>query len=347
MDSGVFFTTYEADMALRRKPLEKLRLGLFIAFVLVFPFVAGTYPTFLMNQIGIATIGALGLNLLVGYTGQISLGQGAFLAVGAYTAGILTAKLGVPWYLTLVIAPLFTALVGAVFGIPSLRLKGLYLAIATLAAQEIIIWVVTHWDSVTGGVHALVVPPPTLFGMPLNRDFRFYWIIWACVGFTALTMANLLRTHYGRAFVAIRDHDIAAEIMGIDLFKYKLLAFGLSSFYVGLAGALLAHWRSIVTWERFTIEVSVLYLAMIIIGGLGSIAGSLYGAAFMTLLPAVLNNLGMAFKDTLPWLEEAIPYIQQASFGLIIILFLILEPRGLNKLWQDVKNYFKLWPFSY
>lgn len=347
MDSGVFFTTYQADMALRRKPLEKLRLGLFIAFVLVFPFVAGNYPIFLMNQIGIATIGALGLNLLVGYTGQISLGQGAFLAVGAYTAGILTAKLGVPWYLTLIFAPLFTALVGAVFGIPSLRLKGLYLAIATLAAQEIIIWVVTHWDSVTGGVHALVVPPPTLFGMPINRDARFYWIIWGMVGFTAWTMANLLRTHYGRAFVAIRDHDIAAEIMGINLFKYKLLAFAISSFYVGLAGALIAHWRSIVTWERFTIEVSVLYLAMIIIGGLGSISGSLFGAAFMTLLPAVLNNLGMAFKDSLPLLEEWIPYLQQALFGLIIILFLVLEPRGLHKLWQDIKNYFKLWPFSY
>ncbi len=347
MDSGVFFTTYKADMALRRTPLQKWRLGLLIAFIVVFPFVAGPYPVFLMNQIGIATIGALGLNLLVGYTGQISLGQGAFLAVGAYTAGVLTTKLGVPWYLTLLIAPVFTALVGAVFGIPSLRLKGLYLAIATLAAQEIIIWIVTRWDSVTGGVHALVVPPPMLMGIPLNRDVRFYWIIWGFVGLTALTMANVLRTHYGRAFVAIRDHDIAAEIMGIDLFKYKLLAFGLSSFYVGLAGALIAHWRGIVTWERFTIDVSITYLAMIIIGGLGSISGSFFGAAFMTLLPAVLNNLGMAFKDVFPRLEEWIPYFQQALFGLIIILFLILEPRGLHKMWQDIKNYFKLWPFSY
>lgn len=347
MDSGVFFTTYQADMALRRTPLQKLRLALFIAFVIVFPFVAGNYPVFLMNQIGIAAIGALGLNLLVGYTGQISLGQGAFLAVGAYTAGILTAKLGVPWYLTLIIAPIFTALVGAVFGIPSLRLKGLYLAIATLAAQEIILWIVTHWDAVTGGVRALVVPPPMLFGVPINRDQYFYWLIWGLVGLTALTIANLLRTHYGRAFVAIRDHDIAAEIMGIDIFKYKVLAFALSSFYVGLAGALIAHWRSIVTWERFTIDVSILYLAMIIIGGLGSISGSLFGAAFMTLLPAVLNNLGMAFKDVFPRMEEWIPYFQQALFGLIIILFLIIEPRGLHKLWQDIKNYFKLWPFSY
>ncbi len=347
MDSGVFFTTYQADMALRRTPLQKLRLALFILFVLVFPFIGNNYGVFLMNQIGIATIGALGLNLLVGYTGQISLGQGAFLAVGAYTAGVLVTKLGVPWYVTLLIAPLFTALVGAVFGIPSLRLKGLYLAIATLAAQEIIIWIVTHWDSVTGGVHALVVPPPMLFGVPINRDRYFYWLIWGTVGFTALTIANLLRTHYGRAFVAIRDHDIAAEIMGIDIFKYKVLAFALSSFYVGLAGALIAHWRSIVTWERFTIDVSIVYLAMIIIGGLGSISGSLFGAAFMTLLPAVINNVGMAFKDVFPRLEEWIPYLQQALFGLIIILFLIVEPRGLHKFWQDLKNYFKLWPFSY
>ncbi len=348
MISGTFHTSYRSDMALRRTWLERLRLGLFIAFVILFPFVVRKpYPVFLMNQIGIATIGAIGLNILVGYTGQISLGQGAFMAVGAYTAGILTARLGVPWWLTIPIAALFTALVGAVFGIPSLRMKGLYLAIATLAAQEIIIWVVTHWEAVTGGVDALVVPPPMLFGQRVNTDFRFYWVIWPLVGLTALVTANLFRTHYGRAFIAIRDQDVAAEVMGINVFAYKLLAFGISSFFVGLAGALIAHYRSIVTWERFTIETSVLYLAMIIIGGLGSISGSLFGAAFMTLLPAFLTNLGRALQGVIPGMDEFIPYLQQASFGLVIILFLILEPEGLRKIWQDIKNYFALWPFSY
>ncbi len=349
MISGTFHTSYRSDMALRRTWLERLRLGLFIAFVLAFPFLVGKkpYPIFLMNQIGIATIGAIGLNILVGYTGQISLGQGAFMAVGAYTAGILTARFGVPWWLTIPIAALVTAAIGAVFGIPSLRLKGLYLAIATLAAQEIIIWVVTHWEAVTGGVDALVVPPPMLGSLRMNTDFRFYWIIWALAGVTALLTANLFRTRYGRAFIAIRDQDIAAEVMGVNVFAYKLLAFAVSSFFVGVTGALIAHYRGIVTWERFTIDVSVLYLAMIIIGGLGSISGSLFGAAFMTLLPALLTNLGRSLRGVFPAMDEFIPYLQQASFGLVIILFLILEPEGLKKIWDDIKNYFALWPFSY
>jgi branched-chain amino acid transport system permease protein len=347
MQSGIFHTTYQADMAFRRTHAQKIRIGLFLVFMVVFPFTASRYTLTLANQVGIATIGAIGLNILVGYTGQISLGQGGFLAVGAYSAGILTARFGIPWYLSTVIACLITALVGALFGIPSLRLKGLYLAIATLAAQEIILWVVTHWRTLTGGVDALVVPNPTLFGLQMNTDFRFYWVIWSLAGVTALATANLFRTHFGRAFIAIRDQDIAAEVMGVDLFRYKLLAFAVSSFFVGLAGALTAHYRSIVTWERFTIDVSVLYLAMIIIGGLGSVSGSFFGATFMTLLPAILTNLGRALKAWLPFIDAIIPFIQQAAFGLVIILFLIFEPEGLNKIWRNLKDYFRLWPFSY
>jgi len=275
MVSGIFHSSYESDMALRRTPAQKIRIALFILFILIFPFFASRYTLTLANQVAIATIGAIGLNILTGYTGQISLGQGGFMAVGAYAAGLLTVRMGVPWWASIIIASLVTAAVGAVFGIPSLRLKGLYLAIATLAAQEIILWVVTHWKALTGGVEALVVPDPMLFGIRINSDFNFYWLAWALVGITALMTINLFRTHYGRAFIAIRDQDIAAEVMGVDLFRYKLLAFAISSFFVGLSGALLAHYRSIVTWERFTIDVSVLYLAMIIIGGLGSVSGSL------------------------------------------------------------------------
>jgi branched-chain amino acid transport system permease protein len=334
-------------MALRRTHAQKIRLGLFLLFMVVFPFFANRYYLTLANQVAIATIGAIGLNILVGFTGQISLGQGGFMAVGAYSAGILTARMGMPWYLSTLIACLVTAFMGAIFGIPSLRLKGLYLAIATLAAQEIILWVVTHWDAVTGGVDALVVPAPTMFGMSVNDDFRFYWIAWGLAGLTALFTVNLFRTHYGRAFIAIRDQDIAAEVMGIDIFRYKLLSFAISSFFVGLAGALIAHYRSIVTWERFTIDVSVTYLAMIIIGGLGSVSGSFFGATFMTLLPAILGNLGRMLKSTFPFIDAIIPFIQQAAFGLVIILFLIFEPEGLHKIWQDIKDYFRLWPFSY
>ncbi len=347
MESGIFHTTYQADMALRRTHIQKIRIVLFVLLVIAFPFFASPYTLTLANQIGIATIGAIGLNILVGYTGQISLGQGGFLAVGAYATGILTARMGVPWYLSILAACLVTAFIGTIFGIPSLRLKGLYLAIATLAAQEIIIWVVTHWEWLTGGVDALVVPNPTLFGIQMNTDFRFYWVIWSAAGLTALATINLFRTHYGRAFVAIRDQDIAAEVMGINLFRYKLLAFAISSFFVGLAGSLIAHYRSIVTWERFTVDVSVLYLAIIIIGGLGSVSGSFFGATFMILLPAILTNLGRALKTSFPFIDAVLPFIQQATFGLVIILFLIFEPEGLNKMWRNIKDYFRLWPFSY
>ncbi len=347
MVSGVFHSSYASDMALRRTPAQKIRLALFIVFVLAFPFFASRYTLTLANQVAIATIGAIGLNILVGYTGQISLGQGGFLAVGAYTAGLLTARYGVPWYLSTLAGALMTAVVGAFFGLPSLRLKGLYLAIATLASQEIILWVVTHWKAVTGGVEALVVPNPKLFGLVMNNDFNFYWLVVPLAGLTALLTANLFRTHYGRAFIAIRDQDIAAEVMGVNLFRYKLLAFAISSFFVGLAGALTAHYRSIVTWERFPIDVSVLYLAMIIIGGLGSVSGSFFGATFITLLPAVLANIGRSLRGVFPQVGLVMPFIQQGTFGLVIILFLILEPEGLKKLWEDIKDYFRLWPFSY
>lgn len=347
MVSGIFHSTYEKDMSLRTTHAQKIRLAILIALLVVFPFLANRYALTLANQVGIAVIGAIGLNILVGYTGQISLGQGGFMAVGAYTAGILTARMGVPWWASTIVACFTTALVGAVFGIPSLRLKGLYLAIATLAAQVIILWVVTHWRALTGGVDALVVPDPTLFGVRINSDFNFYWVTWGLVIVVTLATVNLFRTHFGRAFIAIRDQDIAASVMGVDLFRYKLLAFAVSSFLVGLAGALTAHYRSIVTWERFTLDVSVLYLAMIIIGGLGSVTGSYLGATFMTLLPVVLTNLGRMLKSSFPLIDSILPFIQQAAFGLVIILFLIFEPEGLNKMWKNVKDYFRLWPFSY
>ncbi len=347
MESGVFHTTYQQDTALRRTPAQKVRLLALLVFLVIFPFFADNYYLTLANQIAIAAVGAIGLNILVGFTGQISLGQGAFMAVGAYTAGLLALRLGLPFWLTLPIASLVTAAVGAVFGIPSLRLKGLYLAIATLAAQQIIEWVITHWDAVTGGVEALVIPTPMLFGIPLDTQFRFYWVSVIMAGFTALFAINLFRTRVGRAFVAIRDQDIAAGVMGVNVFQFKVLAFAVSSFFVGLSGALTANYTTIISWERFTIETSILFLAMIIIGGLGSVSGSIYGAAFMTLLPAVITNLGRGLGNIVPAIGQLIPFIQQAFFGLVIILFLIFEPEGLAKLWRNVKDYFRLWPFSY
>ncbi len=347
MESGVFFSDYRNDAALRKMPLQKIRIGLFVLAVVIFPFFASPFLLNLANQIAIATVGALGLNLLVGYTGQISLGQGAFMAVGAYAAGIFTVRFGLPFYLSIPLASLMAAAIGLLFGLPSLRLKGLYLAIATLAAQQIVEWIITHWTGLTGGTEALVVPAPELFGVRLNRDFNFYWIGVTVAGLSALFVANLVRSRVGRAFVAIRDQDIAASAIGVNVFQYKLLAFATSSFLVGLSGALIANYRTIVTWERFTIETSILYLAMIIIGGLGSVSGSFFGAVLITLLPAVINTIGRNFQDSAPAIAAILPFVQQATFGLIIILFLILEPEGLAKLWRNVKDYFRVWPFSY
>ncbi len=347
LECGVFHTRYEADMGLRPRPVQRIRLGVFALFVLLFPFVAGPYWLNLANQVAIATVGAIGLNLLVGSTGQISLGHGAFMAIGAYTSGLLTLHLGVPWGASIFAAALVTAAVGAFFGLPSLRLKGLYLAIATLAAQEIVEWGMTNWTAVTGGAEAIVVPAPVLFGVRLNSDFAFYWIAVLTAGGAALFAANLLRSRVGRAFEAVRDQDIAASVIGVDVFRTKLLAFATSSFLAGLAGAMIAFHRNIITWERFTLSTSILFLAMIIVGGLGSIRGSFLGAALITLLPAMIDNLGRSIQDTAPQIAAVLPYAQQAVFGIVIILFLIFEPRGLSRLWGNVKDYFHVWPFAY
>ena len=345
--TGVYHRSYQADLALRHTRVEYARLAIVVALVVAAPFVVSPFWLTVLDQIGIAVVGAIGLNILVGYTGQISLGQGGFLAVGAYTSGILVARADLPFLVGIVAAVLFTALVGAFFGLPALRLKGLYLAIATLASQQIIIWVVTHWEAVTGGRDALVVPPPDLFGLDLAGDFRFYWVILFFAAVAAIAATNLFRTGLGRAFIAIRDQDIAAEVTGVDPTRYKVLAFAVSSGFVGLAGALTAHYTQIVTWERFTLDVSILYLAMVIVGGLGSVAGSIYGAAFMIALPAYIQELSSTFRGSLEFVARELPAIQQLIFGATIIVFLIFEPRGIARIWQRVKDHFRLWPFRY
>jgi branched-chain amino acid transport system permease protein len=345
--TGVYHTTYRGDLALRHTRIEHVRLLLALALIAALPFALTPFWLTVANQVGIAVIGAIGLNILTGFTGQISLGQGGFLAVGAYTAAILAERIGVPFPLTLVAAMAMTALIGTLFGLPALRLKGLYLAIATLASQFVIIWVVRNWEVVTGGTESLIVPPTTLLGFNLRGDFTWYWVIAFFAVLATITATNLFRTGLGRAFVAIRDQDIAAEVIGVDPYRYKLLAFAISSAYVGLAGALLAHYRTIVTWERFTLDVSILYLAIIIVGGLGSVAGSIYGSIFIITLPAVLQRTASALGGTFPQFQTRLPAIQLGVFGAVIILFLIFEPRGLARIWQRMKDYFRLWPFRY
>jgi branched-chain amino acid transport system permease protein len=344
--TGVYHTRYASELRLRHTGAERFRLLLIAFALLALPWTVNTYWLGIVNAIGIAVIGAVGLNILVGFTGQISLGQGGFLAVGAFTSVLLVQRGGLPLPLAMTAAVLVTAGVGAFFGLPALRLKGLYLAIATLASQQIIIWVITHWEFVTGGVDALVLEPVTIFGWTITGDRQWYWVIAGFAGLATVVGTNLFRTGVGRAFVAIRDQDIAAEVVGVDPARYKLLAFAVSSGFVGLAGALTAYWTQILTWERFTLDVSILYLAMIIVGGLGSISGAVYGAAFIIALPAYLQQLSLRFQGD-SFFVSNLPALQLLIFGATIILFLVFEPRGMARIWQRMKDYFRLWPFRY
>jgi branched-chain amino acid transport system permease protein len=351
-ESGVFKTTYTADMALYPLPIAKWTVAaLALIFVVIVPLSVHEYYLSILNLIFIAIVGALGLNILVGYTGQISIGHGAFMSVGAYTAANLAVRLGLPFWLTLPAGGLMAALIGVLVGMPSLRIKGLYLAIATLAGQLIIEWTINHVPAISGGAQASIeVARPDLFGFVLNTQGRLYYFLMFFAVLAIVATLNLMRSRIGRAFIAVRDQDIAAEIIGIDIYRYKLLAFAISSFFAGVCGVLYTYYFGIANYEQFQLIVSIDYLAMIIIGGLGSVLGSIFGAIFVTLLPIVLRILlefGGSFIFSEAELANVISGTRLAVFGGLIIFFLIVEPEGLNRLWRNIRSYFRVWPFSY
>jgi branched-chain amino acid transport system permease protein len=346
MRCGDFRQTYAEDMAIFETPLPRVLLGAFLVALGTVPFLASSLWMDVVNRILIAIIAAMGLNILTGFTGQISLGNAAFLSVGAYTTAYL-AKLGLPFPLVIPIAGIFTALVGMVFGIPSLRLKGLYLAVATLAAHFVIEFTISHWESVTGGVNGISIPAAKLGGLELGGDRKLFWLALALTVLLLWFARNLFRTKVGKAFVAIRDQDISAEVMGVQVFKYKLLSFGVSSFYVGVAGSLLAYQARIISPENFPITIAIDQLGMIIIGGLGSVLGSIFGAIFVTLLPELLRLVTGSLSDTYPQLQGLFAPLKMGLFGLAIVLFLVFEPDGMAARWHKIKAYWKLYPFSY
>ncbi len=327
------------------------RLWLLIGLILLFgviPFISTSYVLYVLNVIGIYSIAAVGLNLLVGYTGQISLGHGAFFGVGAYTAAILSTKMGFPFWAAVLSGGIVTSAVGMIFGLPSSRLKHLYLLIATLAGQFIIEYILLEWESLTGGAMGIVVSGGTLFGIDLGNDRAFYYVIFVC--FTVLTWiaVNFTRTRYGRAFVAIRDNDRAAEGMGIPVFAYKLLSFAISSFYTGIAGGLFAYYMMSITPEPFNLWLSIEFLAMIIIGGLGNIPGSIFGTIFIVVLNEVLSHITEYLMNVgASGVAITIAPLREFVFGLAIILFIIYEPKGIAEVWRVIRSSFRLWPFSY
>jgi branched-chain amino acid transport system permease protein len=344
---GTYNYSYAKDMAILR---TKTHWALFIALlILVFtaPLYWDNYLLGVANLVGITLIAAVGLNILLGYCGQLSIGHAGFIAVGAYTAAILTGTFELPFLVGLICAGLMAGLVGLIFGIPSLKVKGFYLGIATIAAQFIIIWFINHL-SITGGFTGIAVPYASIGGFVFDTEASQFYLIMTIAVLCIFFAKNLARTRIGRAFVAIRDNDLAAEVMGINLFYYKLLAFFIGCFLAGIAGSLLAHWIGFMNAEQFSIGESILYIGMVIIGGMGTALGPIVGVIFVRLL-----QQGIMFVA--PMLESAFPVlpagfasgIAPMLFGVVIILFLILEPRGLAHRWMLFKAAYRLWPFSY
>jgi branched-chain amino acid transport system permease protein len=331
---------------LRTRTHWALFIGLLV-IVFTAPLYLGNYELGVCNLIGITIITITGLNILTGYCGQLSIGHAGFMAVGAYTTGILTGKLGMPFLAGLICSGFSAGLIGLIFGLPSVRVRGFYLAIATIAAQFIIIWVINHW-SLTGGFVGMSVPPASIGGLKFRSEASQFYLIMVITAICILFAKNLARGRVGRAFIAVRDNDLAAEVMGINLTYYKLLAFFIGCFLAGIAGALYAHWTGFLNAENFTLTDSILYIGMVIIGGLGTTIGPILGAVLIRLLQQGIMYISPVMESAFPAIPAGFTSgIAPMVFGLVIILFLILEPRGLAHRWTLFKAAYRLWPFSY
>lgn len=348
--AGDYRTSYAADTTIFPTATSRNMLILGIVLICFAPYVLKEYALSLLIQIGIFGIAALGLNIVVGFTGQISIGHAAFFGFGAFTSAYLSNH-HIPVFFCIPLAGVITALVGLIFGLPAARLKGLYLAIATLAAQYIILDFFGRAEWFTGGSVPALAEPFSLFGKVIRGDKQYFYVVLAYLIVCYLLVTNLMRTRDGRALVAVRDHYLSAEIMGINLTKYRTLSFGLAAFFAGVAGGLYAHYNQVVSNEGFGIDRSIIFLAMIIIGGLGSIMGTLMGTAFMVLLPEsmewISSGLSGSTIDHYLGLKNNISFLREMSIGVIIIVFLIFEPDGLAHRWQQIKAYWKLYPFSH
>jgi branched-chain amino acid transport system permease protein len=344
MRIGAAHQSHAADEALFDTRTQWAWMGILAAVLCVFPFVANSYWLYLACLVAIHVASATGLNILTGYTGLVSLGQAAFMGLGAYTVAVLELRSGTPALLNLAAGGVVAMAGGIVVGIPSLRVKGLYLAISTIAASFIAHFLFANWTSVTGGTAGLSVPPASLFGVALDTSFRIYWLIVPLTVLMVAGAAHLFRTRIGRAFIAIRDRDISAEVLGIPLLRYKLLSFALSSFYAGVAGGLWAYFFRVVTPESFPLIMSIFFLAAIIVGGMGTILGGILGAVFMTMVPELLKLI----VGWLPLGENAavvLSPVRTIVFGALIVGFLIFEPHGLAEVWRRMRRFFHLYPF--
>lgn len=349
--AGDFRTSYAADTTIFPTKTSRNFAIAGVILLCFAPLVFSEYWLSVAIQIGIFAIAALGLNILVGFTGQISIGQAGFFLLGAFTSAYINNAYAIPVFFAIPLAGVITAVIGLVFGIPAARLKGLYLVIATLAAQYILLDFFSRAEWFSGGSVPASANPFSIFGYTLRGDRQYFYVVLAYVLLCYLLVTNLMRTRDGRALIAIRDHYLSAEIMGINLTKYRTLSFGLAAFFAGIAGALYAHYQLVISQEGFGIERSILFLAMIIIGGTGSIMGTLMGTAFVVLLPESMewlsHNLKGSAVDKALALNNNITFLREIAVGLIIIAFLMFEPDGLAHRWRQIKTYWKLYPFSH
>lgn len=348
--AGIFDSTYQQDMALVRQRWHWLLLLASVGVAFTIPYWGNAYIVSTANQIAYTVIAVQGLNILTGYTGQISLGQAAFMLVGGYVSALLVTHLGFSMFVAIPFAGLGAGLVGLLFGLPSLRVKGFYLAMATLAAQFIIPWLTRHTfhDYLGGAQGRIAVPVERLGSYDFGEVSRFFHVSLVVLLITTVLVHNLSRTRLGRAFVAIRDNDLAAELLGVNLFGYKLRAFFLAAVYAGLAGALKAHaQREVGTELGYGLEESIFFLGMLVIGGLGTGLGPFLGATAIILLEDAANWTGVQVAVLFPGqASRLLTSFRPIFFGLILMLFLIFEPRGLAHRWTLIKAAWRLRPFS-
>ncbi len=347
--SGVFSTSYRADRRLIRTRWQAIFLLAFIVLLFAMPYMAGPRIIAILNIMLISAVIAVGLQICTGYAGQVNLGQAAFMGVGAYTASILASKTGMTFLLTIPLAGLVAAAFGFLFGLTAARIKGFYLALTTIAAQFIFHFTVLNLPSSwLGGSNGVTVPPATLFGYRMVSESAQYYLVLVVTIIMVAGAFGIVRSRFGRAFVAVRDDDVAAGIMGINVPAAKANAFLIGAFYAGVGGALWAYMIRFVGVDQFTLFNSIFFIAMIIVGGMGSIVGALIGVFVIRIIQEIIATAGPSIAEAVPFIGGDIIYAgMNVILGGVITLFVIFEPRGLMHRWNILKSSYRIWPFSY
>jgi branched-chain amino acid transport system permease protein len=347
---GTIDENYRQDLAILRTPLQ---IGLTVAGLIALflcPLWVPGYVLNTINYIAITIVALQGVNILTGMTGQVTLGQTGFMAVGAYTMALLVKYAGFSFWSATPVAMLAAGLVGLIVGLPSLRIKGFYLALATIASQFIINWLIMNVrPDLTGGTDTLTLDAPRIGGLVLNSQSHLFYLCMSAAVFATIFTRNIQRSRIGRAFVAIRDNDRSAEVMGIGVYRYKLISFFICSVYGGLAGALYAVWMRGVSVDHFGLLDSIWYLGMLIVGGMGSVPGAVFGAILIRSLNLVVTYVGPVIGKMFDASRGAAIQIGIGPilFGVVVLAFLMFEPQGLARIWERFKAYYRQWPLSY